>query len=114
MPELADPVKLSSFNGRIAKVAQKYGLSAQELSSAFDHRSYLMLRDLARLADMEAERGNVRQKLKGAPPLKVPEQRAATGQRNTSDLKAKDAKRAFMKSGRTLRDVKAYLAATDR
>lgn len=114
IPELADPAKLASFQGRIVKVAQRYGLSAQDLSGAFDHRSYLMLRDLGRLHDMEAERATTRAKLKGAPPLKTPEQRAGQGQRNTSDLKAKDAKRAFLKSGRTMRDVKAYLARTER
>lgn len=113
MPELADPAKLAAFQGRIAKVAQRYGLTAQDLSGAFDHRSYLMLRDLGRLADMEAERGRVREKLKGAPPLKTPEQRASSAQRGP-DGKHKDAKRAFMKSGRTMRDVRAFLAATER
>lgn len=113
MPELADPAKLSAFQGRIAKVAQRYGLTAQDLSGAFDHRSYLMLRDLGRLADMEAERGRVREKLKGAPPLKTPEQRASAVQRSP-DGKSKDAKRQFLKSGRTMRDVRAYLAATER
>ena len=113
MPELADPAKLSAFQGRIAKVAQRYGLTAQDLSGAFDHRSYLMLRDLGRLADMEAERGRVREKLKGAPPLKTPEQRASSAQRGP-DGKHMKAKSAFMKSGRTMRDVRAYLAATER
>lgn len=113
MPELADPAKLAAFQGRIAKVAQRYGLTAQDLSGAFDHRSYLMLRDLGRLADMESERGRVREKLKGAPPLKTPEQRASSAQRGP-DFKNKDAKRAFMKSGRTLRDVRAFLSATER
>ena len=88
-------------------------MTAQDLSGAFDHRSYLMLRDLGRLADMEAERGRVREKLKGAPPLKTPEQRASSAQRGP-DGKHKDAKRAFMKSGRTMRDVRAFLAATER
>lgn len=114
MPELADPAKLSAFSGRIAKVAQRYGLTAQELQGAYDHRSYLMLHDLCRLADMEAERANVRKKLKGAPPLQQPEQRASTGQRNTADLAAKDAKRAFLKSGRSMRDVRDYLDRTER
>lgn len=114
MPELADPAKLSAFQGRIAKVAQRYGLTAQDLSTAFDHRSFLMLRDLGRLADMEAERANVRKKLAASPPLKSPEQRAGSGQRNTSDLNAKAAKGAFLKSGRSMRDVKAYLDRTSR
>lgn len=113
MPELADPAKHAAFQGRVLKVAQRYGLTAQDLSGAFDHRSYLMLRDLGRLADMEAERGRVREKLKGAPPLKTPEQRASSAQRGP-DGKHKDAKRAFMKSGRTMRDVRAFLAATER
>lgn len=114
IPELADPAKLAAFTGRVVKVAQRYGLTAQDLSGAYDHRSYLMLRDLGRLHDMEAERAATRAKLKGAPPLKSPEQRAGQGQRNTDDLRSKDAKRAFLKSPRTMRDVKAYLARTER
>ena len=114
MPGLADPAKLAAFSGRIATVAQRYGLSPQELQTAYDHRSYLMLHDLCRLADMEAERASVRKKLKGAPPLQQPEPRASTGQRNTADLRAKDAKNAFLKSGRSMRDVRDYLARTER
>lgn len=114
MPELADPAKLSAFNGRIAKVAQKYGLSSDELAKSFDHRSFLMLRDLSRLQDMEAERAKARDKLKGAPPLKAPEQRASNGQRMTSDLSNRKAKDAFLKSPKSMRDVRAYLSRTER
>lgn len=114
VPELADPANLAAFNGRIQKVAQKYGLTADELAKSFDHRSFLMLRDLSRLQDMEAERAKARDKLKGAPPLKAPEQRASNGQRMTSDLTNRKAKDAFLKSPKSMRDVRAYLSRTER
>lgn len=114
VPELADPANIAAFNGRIQKVAQKYGLTADELAKSFDHRSFLMLRDLSRLQDMEAERAKARDKLKGAPPLKAPEQRAGSGQRMTSDLTNRKAKQSFLKSPKTMRDVRDYLARTER
>lgn len=114
MPDLADPQKLASFQGRVQKVAQRYGFSPQELQQSFDHRTYLMWRDLGRLADMEVERSAVRKKLKGAPPLKTPEQRAGAGQRNVAEQRSRDAKRAFLSSDRSMRSVRAFLDATDR
>jgi len=114
MPELADPEKRAAFHGRIQKVAQRYGLSPQELSNAFDHRSFLMLRDLVRLHDMEAERKTARQKLKGAPPLKTPEQRATRSPRDSDSLRVKKATSDFKKSGRTMRDLRAWIERTSR
>lgn len=114
MPELADPDKLSAFKGRAVKVAQKYGIRPEELGNQFDHRSFLMLRDLSRLHDMDAERAKTRKQLKAAPQLKAPEPGAAIGQRQGTKTKDREAKRAFMKSPKTMRDVRAYLARTER
>lgn len=114
VPDLADPTKLAAFSGRVSKVAQKYGFTAAEMAQAHDHRIYLMLADLHRLSDIDAGRAAVRKQLKSAPPIKAPEQRAALGQRNTNGLKDRSAKAQFMKSGRSMRDVRAFLAATDR
>lgn len=114
MPELADPDKLAAFKGRAVKVAQRYGISPDELGNQFDHRSFLMLRDLSRLHDMEAERAKTRKQLKAAPPLKAPEPGAAVGQRQGAKTKDRDAKRAFMKSPKSMRDVRAYLERTAR
>jgi hypothetical protein len=113
MPELADPAKLAAFQGRVFKVAQKYGIGPQELGNAFDHRSFLMLRDLARLADMEEaqsrNREKVREKLRNAQPLQPPKSGAVQRPRETQEIRAREAKKAFMKSGRTDRDVRRYL-----
>jgi len=114
MPELADPSKLAAFSGRVAKVAQRYGVTLEELSNSFDHRSYLMLADLARLADMETGRAAAREKLRNAKPLKAPETGASAGPRDTRDIRTKDAKRAFLKSGRSMRDVQDFLRRTER
>lgn len=114
MPELADPDKLAAFKGRAVKVAQKYGIRPEELGNQFDHRSFLMLRDLSRLHDMDAERAKTRKQLKAAPQLKAPEPGAAIGQRQGTKTKDREAKRAFMKSPKTMRDVRAYLARTER
>jgi hypothetical protein len=114
IPELADPAALSSFQGRIAKVAQHYGLTPQDLASAFDHRSYLMLRDLARFHDQQKERDQVRSKLAKAPPLKVPAQRAADSVGNTEDARAKAAKARFLKSAKSMKDVRRYVAESSR
>lgn len=114
MPELADPDKLAAFKGRAVKVAQRYGISPDELGNQFDHRSFLMLRDLSRLHDMEAERAKTRKQLKAAPQLRAPEPGAAVGQRQGAKTKDRDALKSFLKSNRSMRDVKAYLARTER
>lgn len=114
MPELADPQKLAAFSGRAMKVAQDYGYAPRDLDSMLHPGFYVMLRDLGRLRDMEAGREGIKKKLAGAPPLKTPEQRASASPRDAKGLRAKDAKRAFMKSDRSMRSVREYLDRTSR
>lgn len=113
-PDLADPTKLAAFTGRVAKVAQRYGFTAQEMQQAHDHRIYLMLRDLGRLADIDAGERNTRKQLKKAPPVKVPEQRAPQGQRRNAGASDKNALKAFLKSDRSMRAVRDYIDRTSR
>lgn len=116
MPELADPTKLAAYQGRFSKVAQKYGFSAQEAENMLDHRMYIMVRDLGRLADMDESaarnREKVREKLRNAEPLKSPKSGAVARPRDTQESRAKEAKRAFMKSGKTMRDLRRYVERT--
>lgn len=116
MPELADPTKLAAYQGRFSKVAQKYGFSAQEAENMLDHRMYLMFRDLGRLADMDESaarnREKVREKLRNAEPLKSPKSGAVARPRDTQETRAKEAKKAFMRSGRSMRDLRAYVQRT--
>lgn len=114
MPELADPQKLAAFSGRALKVAQEYGFGTQDLDTMLHPGFYVMLRDLGRLRDMDAGREGIKKKLAGAPPLKTPEQRASASPRDAQGLRAKDAKRAFMKSDRSMRAVREYLDRTSR
>jgi hypothetical protein len=107
MPELADPAKLASFQGRAQQVAQDYGYSGQDMQSMFDHRFFLMLRDLGRLRDMEAARAKGAQKL-AAAPAKLPGPQASSTREGPRD--AKKAKAEFMRSSRSMRDVKRLLA----
>lgn len=119
MPDLADPAKLQAFQGRFTRVAQKYGFSPEEVGNMVDHRLYLMVRDLGRLADMEAareaSRKDVRNKLRAAKPLKAPESGASKLRpRDQQSASAKAAKKAFMRSGRTLRDAQRFIEHTAR
>ena len=63
---------------------------------------------------LEAERKTARQKLKGAPPLKTPEQRATRSPRDSDSLRVKKATSDFKKSGRTMRDLRAWIERTSR
>lgn len=110
MPELADPRALAAFQGRVAKVAQMYGYGPQDMGQMFDHRFYVMARDLARLSDMLAARDQGRQKLRNAP-VKTPGAQASDKSNDRTSRSQKAAKKQFMQSGRTLRDVQRYLNA---
>lgn len=109
MPELADPQKLSSFQGRVSQVAQEYGYSAQDMGTMYDHRFFVMLRDLGRLRDIEAARSKGAQKLAAAPAKKLPGPQASTGPRE-GQRDIKKAKTEFLRSDRSMRDVKRLLA----
>jgi hypothetical protein len=111
-PELANKDKRAEFTSRIGPVADKYGVTAQELAAIGDHRVLLMLRDLARLQSREQAAGNVKTKMANVPP-KVNKPGTAS-QDQGKGQKAAQAKQQFMRSGKSMRDVARYLAQTER
>jgi hypothetical protein len=50
-------------------MSEKYGIPAEELSEAFDHRYYLIMRDLVRMHDANAKAPAVKEALQQKPAL---------------------------------------------
>lgn len=110
MPELQQPEKFSAFRAKAIDAGSKYGFSPEEVAGITDHRMALVLRDLARFHAQQKQAGDVKTKLQNVPP-KV----AKPGAAQQGDLKSRDlaeAKREFLKSARTDRDLRRYLART--
>ena len=109
MPELKDQSKRTAFRQQALDVGAKYGFSADEIGSIQDHRMLLILRDLNRAQQQAQTREkateNVRQKLANVPP-KVAKTKAGESQ---STVRNEEAKRQFLKSGRSMKDVQKYL-----
>lgn len=106
MPELSDSTKRQAFAVKAAETGARYGISAQEVENITDHRLILALRDLAKLQEREKSAGNVKQKLANVPP-KITKPGTATQDAGKSQRQA-EAKRQFMKSGRTDRDLRRW------
>lgn len=72
MPELSDPKKLESFQGRVRKVGEKFGYSKEELSAITSHRDMLVLDAAAKYMALQDGKEIVRQKAKKArKPVKA-------------------------------------------
>lgn len=72
MPELSDPKKLESFQGRIRKVGEKFGYSKEELSAITSHRDMLVLDAAAKYMALQDGKTIVREKAKKArKPVKA-------------------------------------------
>lgn len=114
IPELRDQNKRAAFRDQAIQTAQAYGFAPDEITAIADHRMLLVLRDLAkaqRQASRSAEaQASVKKKLANVPP-KVAKPQASNGD---SPVRDEEAKRAFMKSGRTLKDAMRYLDRTSR
>ena len=109
MPELKDATKRTAFRTQAIDVGAKYGFTADEIGAIQDHRMLLVMRDLSRAQQQANTRDkateNVRQKLANVPP-KVAKTKAGESQ---STARNEEAKRQFMKSPRSMRDVEKYL-----
>lgn len=110
MPELSDSAKRAAFTAKAVEVGARYGISEQEIGAISDHRLILALRDLSKLQAREQSAGTVRQKLANVPP-KVNKPGPASQDSGKSQRHA-DAKRAFLKSAKTDRDLRKYVNAT--
>lgn len=111
LPELKSPEKRAQFAAKAIEVGQRYGYSADEISAVMDHRAVRMLADLAKLQDRSAVEKTVKTKLANVPPKSA--RPGAATQDGGKSARAQDAKRQFMKSGRSLKDVARYLSQTE-
>ena len=116
MPALAKPEARDKFLASAVEAAAKSGFSREDVQSVADHRMLHLLGRLidaeARLAAQERAGSSVSAKLKNVPP-KVAKAGAASNDNGHGD-RARKAKAQFLRSGRTLADVKRYLSATER
>ena len=111
MPELNDPVKKGEFSKRAVDTAGAYGFSAEDVNSTVDHRILLMLRDLAEYRQLKDQMGKAKEKVSKAPPKVIPAG-PSTPAKQVNGQKAKEAKQQFLKSGRTMKDVEAWIRKT--
>ncbi len=114
-PALKDPAKREAFSRDVQAGAAAFGFTAQDVAQIHDHRTLLMLRWIGTTTASEAARTkaatDVKHALAKVPP-KQAKPAASTMQPNKS-LKAQKAKRDFMNSSRSDRDIRAYLRARD-
>lgn len=108
LPELRSDQKRAEFASKAIEVGQRYGYSPEEISAVMDHRAIRMLADLAKLQGRQAVEKTVKTKLANVPP-KVNKPGTAS-QDGGKGARTQDAKRQFMKSGRSMRDVARYLS----
>lgn len=113
-PELKDPAKREALAKSAAKYLEPFGFSLNDVAAINDARTVLLLRRVVELETQAQRRskveGDVRQKLSNVPS-KTLKPGASNESKNSN---AAEAKRRFMKSARTLKDVEAYLKATSR
>lgn len=70
VPEFRKPEVYNQFWTKATKVmSEKYGIPAEELSEAFDHRYYLIMRDLVRMHDANEKAPSVKQQLQQKPTI---------------------------------------------
>ena len=113
-PELKDPAKREALAKSAAKYLEPFGFSLNDVAAINDARTVLLLRRVVELETQAQRRskveGEVSKKLANVPPKSI-----KPGASNAnSDRAAQEAKRRFMKSARSLKDVEAYLKATAR
>lgn len=107
LPELRSDQKRAEFASKAIEVGQRYGYTAEEVSSVMDHRAIRMLADLAKLQGRQSVEKTVKQKLSNVPPkVAKPGTQSPDGGKG---VRTTEAKRQFMKSGRSMRDVARYL-----
>ena len=114
LPDLADQTKGPALTGRLVKVAQDHGFPPEMLREVLHPGFMVLLHKAMRADDMDAQRSRTREKLARAPAIEAPEQGASAGQRAASNASKAKAKKAFMNSARSMRDVERYLRATSR
>lgn len=110
IPNLTQPEKLAAFRTKVTAAGAVYGFKPEEITALTDHRMILALRDLAKLQDQAKQTGDLKSKLQNIPP-KAAKPGAAQTQTPEATRHA-EAKREFMKSARTDRDMRRYISRT--
>lgn len=112
-PELADPNNRQQFLRVATGALGRFGFSPEDVAGIRDVRTVLMVRRLLQLEVAEHQRaktaGDVKTKLANVPPKGI---KPGASEPQTKDRSKSDAKRRFMSSGRSMKDVAAYLKAT--
>lgn len=115
-PELKSPQARQQFANLAGQYLQQFGFSPEDASGITDARTVLMVRRLLMLEHQISQQtkaaGDVSKKLANVPAKTLKPGAAVAqgeGRRNNDD-----AKRKFMRSGKSMRDVEAYLKATSR
>ncbi len=113
MPELKDSEKREAFAQTALKIAEKYSLpQAAVFSDTTNHNLFLMLRDLAEYHKLKEQTASAKTKLAAVPPPKVHKSTASAGQTEAKSVRTKEAKKQFMNSGRTMKDVERWIRNT--
>lgn len=110
MPDLAKPEKFQKFRTQMVGVGERYGFKPEEISAITDHRMVLALRDLDRFHSGKAQAGEVAKKLANVPPKVAKPGPAQQG--GGKEQSYADAKREYLKSPRTDRDLRRFIART--
>ena len=114
IPELRDPSKKRDLAVRLVTAAQQYGFTPQDVASVMDHRQVRLLKDFADMSEKlkryESANKDVRKHLSNVAP-KVQRPSAATADGGAKQ-QSTSAKNQFMKSGRTLKDVRIWAKNT--
>jgi hypothetical protein len=96
IPELGDPVKSTETFNRLAKAAEAYGYSTEEVGGVLDHRAMLVLRDAQRYQELMAKQKAVAAKPAIATALLRP-----SAARSSSGNSARKLQEALVKKARS-------------
>jgi hypothetical protein len=114
MPELRSEKSRAEFRSAAVELGSKYGFSADEVAGIADHRMLLVLRDLAQAQKAAARSTQATASVKSKLANVAPKSAKPGVSGDPANLRDGEAKREFMKSGRTMRDVERYLSRTER
>jgi hypothetical protein len=111
-PELKDPAKREALAKNAAKYLEPFGFSLNDVAAINDARTVLLLRRVVELETQAQRRskveGELTQKLSNVPSKTIKPGASS----ESKDRSAQEAKRRFMKSARSMKDVEAFLKAS--
>lgn len=116
LPQLADPTKRTAFLESAVQAASVSGFTPEDVAGVTDHRMLHLLDRLVqaerRLAALDGTSRSIKSKLADVAPKPLRAGNAGTQSQGQTN-KAARAREQFMKSGRSMKDVKRYLESLD-